>query len=145
MSVKQDTSSVIAAAERHIIAYCSDLTSPKFKTSNERAAKMATYYLPKISFFANGVITQLSDPSLYVQLIEGPLDKLKGIPEVKGHEVKAFAEHSAVIWVSFKVEGIEISNVYFFRQMNNGAQGFEGGIFDGETWLLQQLANRREP
>ncbi|RHZ43217.1 fungal specific transcription factor domain-containing protein [Aspergillus thermomutatus] len=140
MALKTDTASILAAAETHILSYCADLTSPIFKTSSERAAKMATYYLPTISFFTEGTITQLSDRSLYVQLIAGPLDKLGGLPEVKGHKVEAVGENSAIIWLVLEVKGIEISNVYFFRKMEDGAEGFEGGIFDGEIWMLKQLA-----
>ncbi|KAJ5624051.1 hypothetical protein N7510_000360 [Penicillium lagena] len=140
MVLKQDTTGISAAAETHIVSYSADLTSPVFKTSAQRAAKMATYYLPTISFFANGNITQLSDPSLYVQLISGPLDRLGGLPEVRGHRVEAVGEDSAIIWLLLRVNGVEISNVYFFRRTENGAEGFEGGIFDGEIWLLKQLA-----
>jgi hypothetical protein len=142
MALKQDTVSISAAAKAHIVAYSNDLTSTVFKTSTERATKMATYYLPTISFFADGSITQLSDPSLYVPLISGPLDKLNGLPEVRGHRVEAVSENSAIIWLSLKTDGFEIYNVYFFRRMDNGAEGFEGGIFDGEMWLLKQLANK---
>ncbi|KAJ5770380.1 uncharacterized protein N7511_002431 [Penicillium nucicola] len=141
MAIKQDTIVISAAAKNHIVSYCAALTSPLFKSSTERATKMATYYLPTISLFANGNITQLSDPSQYVALIAEPLDRLKGIPEVTGHRVEAIGENSAIIWLSLEVNGVEISNVYFFRRMDDGAEGFEGGIFDGELWLLKQLAN----
>lgn len=101
---------------------------------------MATYYLPTISFFANGSITQLSDPSLYVSLISRPLEKLDGLPvEVTGHKVEAVGETSAIIWLFMNVDGNEMSNVYFFRIMDDGTAGFEGGIFDGEMWMLKQL------
>lgn len=100
---------------------------------------MPTYYLPTIFFFTDGTITQLCDPSHFVQLIAGPLDTLGGLPEVKGHLVESVSENSAIIWLSLEVHGIEISNVYFFRRMGDGTQGFEGGIFDGEIWLLKQL------
>lgn len=66
-------------------------------------------------------ITQLSDPSLYIPLISGPLDKPGGIPEVRGHRVEAIGEKSAIIWLSFRMEGVEMSNVYFFRRKENGA------------------------
>lgn len=139
MALKPDTASILAAAETHILSYCADLTSPVFKTSFDRATKMATYYLPTISVFTEETITQLSDPSLYAQLIAGPLDKLGGLPEVKGHKVEAVGENSAIIWLMLEVTGIEISNVYFFRRMEDGTEGFAGGIFDGESWLLKQL------
>ncbi|KAJ5151433.1 uncharacterized protein N7482_010685 [Penicillium canariense] len=140
MALKQDTVSIRAAAKTHIVSYSADLTSPVFQNSTERAAKLATYYLPTISFFADGSINQLSDPSLYVPLISGPLDRLGGLPEVRGHRVEAVGENSAIIWLSLRVDGLEIVNVYFFRRMENGAEGFEGGIFDGEMWLSKQLA-----
>jgi hypothetical protein len=140
MAIKQDTAGIIAAAESHIISYCAALTSPSFANSTDRATKMATYYLPTISFFTDGTITQLSDPSYFVQLIAGPLNTLGGLPDVKGHRVEAVSENSTIIWLSLEVHGIEISNVYFFRRMRDGTQGFEGGIFDGEIWLLKQLA-----
>lgn len=140
MALTQDTVGISAAAKTHIVSYSADLTSPVFKTSTERAAKMATYYLPTISFFADGNITQLSDPSLYVPLISRPLDRLRDLPEVRGHRVEAVGENSAIVWLSLRVDGVEISNVYFFRRTDNGAEGFEGGIFDGEMWLLKQLA-----
>lgn len=139
MALKQDTADIIAAAEIHIVSYVADLTSLVFKTPTERATKMATYYLPTISCFANGAITPLSDPSLYVPLIAGTLDKLEGLPEVSGHRVEAVGENSAIIWLFLQVKGLEISNLYFFRKMEDGTQGFEGGIFDGEMWLLKQL------
>ncbi|KAJ5131624.1 hypothetical protein N7448_005782 [Penicillium atrosanguineum] len=142
MALKQDTFSISAAAKTHIVSYSADLTSPVFQNTTERAAKMATYYLPTISFFAGGNITQLSDPLRYVPLISGPLDRLKGLPEVRGHRVGAVGENSAIIWLSLQIDGIEISNVYFFRRTDNGADGFEGGIFDGEMWLLKQLGNK---
>ncbi|CAI7590067.1 unnamed protein product [Penicillium glandicola] len=129
MTIKQDTTSISAAAESHIFSYTAALTSPILKTSTERAAKMATYYLPSISLFAGGDIIQLSDPSLYVTLISEPLDRLGGLPEVISHRVEAVGENN----------GVEISNVYFFRRMEDGVEGFEGGIFDGEMWLLKQL------
>ena len=142
MALTQDTVGITAAAKTHIVSYAADLTSSVFKNSTERAAKMATYYLPAISFFADGNITQLSDPSLYVPLISGPLDRLRGLPEVRGHRIEAVSENSAIIWLSIRVDGVEISNVYFFRRMDNGTEGFEGGIFDGEMWLLKQLAKK---
>ncbi|KAL2842386.1 hypothetical protein BJY01DRAFT_216480 [Aspergillus pseudoustus] len=139
--LKQDTTSIIAAAEKHITSYCADLTSPAFKTSTERAASLSIYFLPTISFFADGAITELSDPSLFVQLISGPLDKIQGLViEVTGHRVEAVAENSAIIWLTLKIDGIEVSNIYFFRRrIEDGATGFEGGIFDGEMWLLKKL------
>jgi hypothetical protein len=140
MALKQDTTGIIAAAESHMLSYRADLTSPTFETSTERAAKMATYYLPAISIFTGGTITQLSDPSLYVQLIAGPLNKLGDLPQVRGHRVDAISENSAIIWLLLEVNGIQISNVYFFRKMEDGVEGFEGGIFDGEIWLLKELA-----
>jgi hypothetical protein len=142
MALKQDTVSISAAAKNHIVSYSTDLTSPVFKNSTERAAKLAAYYLPTISFFADGNITQLSDPSQYVSLISGPLDKLRGLPEVTGHRVEAVGENSAIIWLSLRIDGVEMSNVYFFRRMDDGAEGFEGGIFDGEMWLLKQLEKK---
>jgi hypothetical protein len=142
MALKQDTASISAAAKNHIVSYCAVLTSPAFENSTERATKMATYYLPAISCFANGEIAQLCDPSHYVALISGPLDRLKTLPEVTGHRVEAIGENSAIIWLSLEVDGVEISNVYFFRRTGYGAEGFEGGIFDGEMWLLKQLANK---
>ena len=142
MSIKQDTASIYAAAEAYIVSYSADLSSPAFKSSAKRATKLATYYLPTISFFADGNITQLSDPSLYVSLISGALDRLQGLPEVTGHRVEAVGEKSAIIWLLLRVDGVEMSNVYFFRRMEDGAEGFEGGIFDGEMWLLKQLAKK---
>jgi hypothetical protein len=140
MALKQDSAGLIAAAENHITSYCAALTSPPFIAQPDRATKMATYYLPTITFFVDGTITQLSAPSHFVQLIAAPLGRLGGLPDVKGHRVEAFPENSAIIWLSLEVHGIEILNVYFFRRMGDGSQGFEGGIFDGEIWLLKQLS-----
>jgi hypothetical protein len=141
MALKQDLTSITTAAESHILSYCADITSSTFTTSTERAAKLATYYLPTISLFAGGPPTQLSDPSLFVQLISGPLDKVEGLAlEVIGHRVEAVAENSAIIWLSLRVDNkVEVSNLYFFRKGEDGEAGFEGGIFDGEAWLLKQL------
>lgn len=140
MALKQDTADIIAAAESHIISYCAALTSTSFMTPIDRATEMATYYLPNVSLFADGSITQLSDPSHFVQLIAGPLDRLGGLPDVKGHRVEGVSENSAIIWLLLEVNGIETSNLYFFRRTGDGTEGFEGGIFDGEIWLLKQLA-----
>ncbi|KAL3481697.1 hypothetical protein BJX99DRAFT_253224 [Aspergillus californicus] len=139
MSLKQDTTSITAAADAHMTSYCTVLLSPSFKTSIERATKMAAYYLPEISCFMEGQLIKISDPSLYVPLIAGPLDKLAGLPEVTGHRVEAVGENSAIVWLSMKVDKWEMSNVYFYRRTADGAAGFEGGIFDGETWILNQL------
>jgi hypothetical protein len=80
MALKQDTAGIIAAAESHITSYCATLSSPSFPTSTGRATKMTTYYLPTISFFTDGTIIQLSDPSHFVQLISGPLDRFEVFP-----------------------------------------------------------------
>jgi hypothetical protein len=141
MALKQDLTSITTAAESHILSYCADITSPTFPTSTEHAAKLAMYYLPAISLFAGGAPTHLSDQSLLVQLISGPLDKIRGLAlEVIGHRVEAVAENSAIIWLSLRVDNkVEVSNLYFFRKGEDGRAGFEGGIFDGEAWLLKQL------
>ncbi|CEL11351.1 hypothetical protein ASPCAL14454 [Aspergillus calidoustus] len=139
--LKQDLTNITTAAEKHILAYSVDITSPNFPTSTERAAKLSTYYLPSISFFAGGAPIQLSDPSLFVQLISGPLDRIQGLAlDVIGHRVEAVAENSAIIWLTLRVDDkVEVSNVYFFRKGEDGKAGFEGGVFDGEVWLLKQL------
>lgn len=139
MAIKQDTTSISAAAETHMASYCADLLSSDFHTSIKRATKMATYYLPKTSFSTEEQIIQISDPSLIVQLIAGVLDKVGCLPEVIGHRVEAVGENSAIIWLSLKVDKWETSNVYFYRKTANGAGGFEGGIFDGEMWIMKQL------
>lgn len=54
-------------------------------------------------------------------------------------KVEAVGENSAIIWLMLEVKGIEISNVYSFRRRKDGTEGFAGGIFDGESWLLKQL------
>lgn len=78
-----------------------------------------------------------------MSLIAGPLDKLGNLLcEVEGHKVEAVGENTAIIWLFLHVAGVEISNVYFFRKMEDGVEGFEGGIFDGEMWLLNQLVKR---
>lgn len=61
---------------------------------------------------------------------------------MRGHKVEAVGENSAIIWLFLGVDGMEMSNVYFFRRTENGHEGFEGGIFDGEMWLLKQLAEK---
>jgi hypothetical protein len=142
MGLTQDTSSITAAAEAHMSSYSAVLTSNDFKTSAERGAKMATYYLPTISFFMDGTITELAGQSNYASLISGTLDKLEGLPGVKGHRVEAIGENSAIIWLFLEVNGLETSNVYFFRRMEDKTEGFEGGIFDGETWVLKQMAKQ---
>ncbi|KAL3486505.1 hypothetical protein BJX62DRAFT_241927 [Aspergillus germanicus] len=141
MALKQDLTSITTAAESHILSYCADTTSPTFRTSTERAAKLATYYLPTISLFAGGPPTQLSDQSLLVQLLSGPLNKIQGLAlEIIGHRVEAVAENSAIIWLSLRVDNkVEVSNLVFFRKREDGKAGFEGGIFDGGAWLLKQL------
>ncbi|PWY82585.1 hypothetical protein BO83DRAFT_434222 [Aspergillus eucalypticola CBS 122712] len=128
MARKQDTAVITAAAERHILSYCADLTSPVYQTSTQRAAKLATYYLPSISILTDGTMTRLSDPSQYAELIAGPLDKVGSLPRVGGHRIDAISENSAIIWLFLEVNGMEISNVYFFRNMGNGVEGFEGGF-----------------
>lgn len=102
MALKLDTASILAATETHILSYCTDLSSPVFKTSFDRAVKIATYYLPTISVFTDETAAQLSDPSLYTQLVAGSLDKLCGLPEEKGHKVEAVGENRAVILLMLK-------------------------------------------
>lgn len=141
MSIKQDTTSISAAAEAHMTSYCAELLSPDFKTSIDRATKMATYYLPKTCFSTEEQMVQLSDPSLLVQLIAGALDKAGCLPVVIGHRVEAVGVNSAIIWLSLKMDKWEMSNLYFYRKTADGAVGFEGGIFDGEAWIMKQLNN----
>lgn len=138
MAFKQDTTRISAAAESHMASYCDDLLSPNFTTSIERATKMATYYLPNTSFSMEEKILQIPDPSLIAQMIAGVLDKVGCLPEIIGQRVEAVGENSALIWLSFKVGEWETSNVYLYRKTANGA-GFEGGIFDGEMWIMKQL------
>jgi hypothetical protein len=140
MGIKQDTAAIIAAAEAHNSSYAAVLTSNDFKTSAERGVKMATYYLPTVSFFIDGQKMELSGQSNYASLISGTLDKVEGLPGVRGQRVDAISENSAIVWLLLESHGVEISNVYFFRRLEDGTEGFEGGIFDGETWLLKQLA-----
>lgn len=137
--IKQDTTNILAAAEKFIHSYAVDLSSPSFKTSSERAAKMATYYLPTVVSLVNGSITEISGPAEFGAIIRAALDALGDLPEVTGHKVDAVSVNSAIIWLSLRIKGVEMSNVYFFRKMEDGAEGFEGGIFDGESWLLGQL------
>ncbi|KAJ5907755.1 hypothetical protein N7495_000437 [Penicillium taxi] len=139
MAVKQDTTSISAAAETHIASYCATLLSPDSKTSIERATKMATYYLPNSSFSTEERLIQLSDPSTIMPLIAGVLDRAGRLPEVIGHRVEAVGENSAIIWLSLKVDQLDISNVYVYRRTADGAAGFEGGIFDGEMWIIKNL------
>jgi hypothetical protein len=141
MAIKQNTTAITTAAETFILSYATDLTSPMFKTTSSRASKMATYYLPTVISLINGTMTEISGPSEFESIILRALDCLAGhgAVEVTGHKVDAVSKNSAIIWLSLKVEGVQMSNVYFFRRMENGAEGFEGGIFDGEMWLLSQL------
>ncbi|GAM36543.1 hypothetical protein TCE0_018f05708 [Talaromyces pinophilus] len=139
MTIKQDTTDIIAVAEKFIQSYVAVLTTASFKNSSERAAKMATYYLPAVVSLVNGSITEISGPSDFEKIIRAALDRLGDLPEVAGYKVDAVSENSAIIWLSLSTKGMEMSNVYFFRRMEDGARGFEGGIFDGEVWLLSQL------
>lgn len=137
--IKQDTTNILTAAEKFIHSYAVDLSSPSFRTSSERAAKMATYYLPTVVSLVNGSITEISGPTEFGAIIRAALDALGDLPEITGHKVDAVSVNSAIIWLSLRIKGVEMSNVYFFRKMEDGAEGFEGGIFDGESWLLGQL------
>lgn len=139
MTIRQDTADIIAVAEKFIQSYVAVLTTPSFKNSSERAAKMATYYLPAVVSLVNGSITEISGPSEFEKIICAALDRLGDLPEVTGYKVDAVSENSAIIWLSLSTKGMGMSNVYFFRRTEDGARGFEGGIFDGEVWLLSQL------
>lgn len=137
--IKQDTTNILAAAEKFIQSYAADLTSLSFKTSSERAAQMATYYLPTVVSLVNGSITEISGPAEFGAIIRAALDALGDLPEVTGHRVDAVSVNSAIIRLSLRLKDVQMSNVYFFRKMEDGVEGFEGGIFDGESWLLGQL------
>ena len=139
MSITQDTTAIAIAATSHITSYITALTSPN-KTPTARATEMATYYHSPITFFANGTITQLTEASSYVGLISGPLEQIGDkVLKVTGYRVEPVSEKSAVIWMDVQVKEASISNVYFFRVNGEGKGGFEGGIFDGEMWLLSQI------
>ena len=88
-----------------------------------------------LNFFSR----EISGPSDFEKIIRAALDRLGDLPEVAGYKVDAVSENSVIIWLSLSTKVMEMSNVYFFRRMEDGARGFEGGIFDGEVWLLSQL------
>jgi hypothetical protein len=141
MAAKQD---IAAAAEAHTVLYIAELVSPTHLTSTLRATKMASYYLPNITSFAGGSITQVSDSVLLTALIVSTLEKLetdKGmLLEEMEHRVDVLGEGSAIVWITWKRKELVWTNVHFFRRTETGSNGWEGGIFDGEVWVMKKLA-----
>lgn len=140
MAANQDISSL---AEAHTVSYIEAIISPAYTTSLSRATKMASFYLPNIAAFTNGAVSQLSDPAILVTLIADILAKLEtgnglGIKE-KEHRVETVGERSAIAWITLTREEIVWTNVYFFRRLESGEVGWEGGITDGEMGMLKQL------
>jgi hypothetical protein len=141
MAANQD---ITAAAEAHTISYIAVLLSAT--TTTLRAASMATYYLPNVGSFVNGSVTIVSGPADCTAAITATLDNLETDNgrikyfEEKGHTVKVVGEGSAIVDITFRRKGIVWTNVYFFRRMESGEVGWEGGIFDGEARMLRELA-----
>jgi hypothetical protein len=138
---KQD---IAGAAEAHTTSYIDAIVSPTVGTTTEHATLMASHYLPTIVSFAEGAVSSVSDPTLFPSIIAGVLDKLetdKGNRiEVKEHRIEVVGEKSAIAWITLMRKGIVWTNVYFFRILESGDEGWEGGIFDGENGMLRQLA-----
>jgi hypothetical protein len=143
MAAKEDTA---AAAKAHTVSYIAELLSPAFATSKERATKMASYYLPTVISFVGGTITRISDPAVMIPAIVGVLDELdtsEGMYlEEDWHRIEVVGDRSAIVWIAFRRKGIVWTNVYFFRIMESGEVGWEGGNFDGEMWMRKQLAKK---
>ncbi|KAJ5888348.1 hypothetical protein N7495_008389 [Penicillium taxi] len=88
MALKQNTTSICTAAEAHIISYTFTIISPDFRSTAERAATMATHYLPETTFLIDGKVTQLSEPGPFQSLIKEALNSMDGcVIEVKGFRV----------------------------------------------------------
>lgn len=60
--------------------------------------------------------------------------------EEKEHRIEVVGAGSAVVWITFRRKGIVWTNVYFFRRMESGEVGWEGGFFDGEMGMLKEFA-----
>lgn len=141
MAAKQD---IAAAVEAHTVSYISILLSPTFSNPTSRATKMAEYSLPTIAFFTDGDIVHLSDPAIFISAMAGNLAKLETdegmcMEEVE-HRVEVVGRGSALAWITWRRKGIVWTNVHFYRRMESGEVGWEGGNFDGETQMMRQLA-----
>jgi len=144
MAAKQD---IAAAAEAHMVSYIDVLLSPIYTTTTSRAEKMASYYFPKVVAFVDGNIIQVSESAQFTTMIVGTLDTLetdKGmLLEEKEHRVEVVGENSAIVWLTWKGKELVWTNTYFFRRMESGEMGFEGGNMDGEMWVVRELAKEQ--
>lgn len=143
MTTRQDLSAVIAAAKAHTKSYIDILLSPTSQDNEKRATLMGSYYLSNLVAFSAGSILPVNDQGTVVAVIKDTLDKLdihQGTPLVlREYRVEGVAEASAIVSIVFDKGAITWTNIYFFRILENGEKGYEGGIFDGEVWVLKQL------
>jgi hypothetical protein len=141
MAAKQD---IAVTVEAHTISYMSVILSPTFTTPLSRATEMAAYYLPTTSSFADGSIISISDRENAISMIRSPLKKLstdEGIDlEFRGHRTEVIGENSAIAWITMERRGVIWTNLYFFRRLESGEVGYEGGNFDGEMRAMRELA-----
>ena len=56
--------------------------------------------------------------------------------EAVSHRVEAVSEGSAMVSIVWQRREVRWTNVYFFRVIEDGKQGWEGGVFDGEVSLI---------
>jgi hypothetical protein len=140
---KQDVGAITSAAEAHTAFYIAELLSSAFTTSTSRATKLATYYLPTTTAFMGGNTLQISDPELLIKALVRTLNQLETDEgmclKLEKQRVEAVGEGSAIVWITLERKGIAWTNVYYFRIMESGEVGWEGGNFDGEMWALKQL------
>lgn len=140
--------SIAAAAEAYMVFYINVILSPTYITTAFRAEGMASHYHLSINFFADEQVMQISDHKVLTTLIAETLDKLETnqgmLLEEKEHRVKVLGEASAVMLLVWKRKEIAWTNLYFFfRRMESGEVGFDGGVVDGELGMLKQLTKEQ--
>ncbi|KAK4228104.1 hypothetical protein QBC38DRAFT_168692 [Podospora fimiseda] len=160
--------SITTLTKQTILAYASAISiasnpsSPS--TLSEAATAMSTFYLPNVTAFTLGSITIIPNQTVFIQGTEWTLQKYNssGIGtdfRLDHYKIDPVSESSAIAWITYRmvVPGLEaegttrkgkgvgsnngwkFTNVYGFRVLLDGRQGWEWTNADGEyTELLKR-------
>lgn len=77
------------------------------------------------------------DRDRMTQMIQNTFDRFMedgGVElEAVSHKVDTISEGSAMVTIVWQRREVSWRCVYFFRVMEDGTKGWEGGVFDGEV------------
>ncbi|KAK0702481.1 hypothetical protein B0T21DRAFT_353585 [Apiosordaria backusii] len=150
-------------AKQAVVSYAAAISlaaSPSNSSDlSNAAAAMSTFYLPNVTAFTLGSITRIPDQDSFKQGTEFTLAKYNasGIGtdfRLERYKIDPIGETSAIAWVTYRMVlpgsggvrkgkgmsngGWEFTNVYGFRVLPGGRQGWEWANADGEyTELLK--------